>query len=87
MEHIRDMIANEKLVKSLQTNKDKAAIDEIKQQNKDRVKQGLNPIYLKKRDIKEHELKTKFDKLDKSGRLDKFMEDKAVEYDKKRYRK
>ena len=39
--------------------------------NKDRAKQGLNPIYYKKRELKELKYQDEFDKFDKRGKVDK----------------
>ena len=39
--------------------------------NKERAKLGKNPIYYKKRELKEMKYKEEFDKLDKKGRVDR----------------
>ena len=39
--------------------------------NRERAKEGKNPIYLKKRDIKALKYKEKFDKLNSDYRLEK----------------
>ena len=45
-----------------------------KQENRTRVEKGLEPKFVKKRDLKEQALKSKFDSLEKSGRTERFME-------------
>ena len=83
---IRNFIGQEKdlINKSLNKRKDKQTITQAKQNNKDRVEKGLNPVFLKKREIKEMRYKDKFDNLEKQGRLDGFMLKKQEEMDKKR---
>jgi hypothetical protein len=41
-------------------------------------------VFVKKREIKQVQLKQRFDALEKSGKIDRFMEKKHEEYDKKR---
>jgi len=41
-------------------------------------------VFVKKREIKQAHLKQRFDALEKSGKIDRFMEKKHEEYDKKR---
>ena len=41
--------------------------------NKERVEEGKPVYFAKKRDIKEMQLKDKFDQLEKKGLVDKYM--------------
>ena len=58
----------------------------MKNQNKERAKHGLEPIFKKKRDVKNMRYEKQFNDLEKSGKLDKFMKTKEEENDKKRQR-
>ena len=60
--------------------------DEMKKLNKERIKEGKEPIYLKQRDLKNIHLKDKFEQLDKAGKLENFMEKQHEKVDKKRAR-
>ena len=44
--------------------------------NRKRVEKGLNPYFLKKREMKELLLKKKYESLDKTNKLDAYMKDK-----------
>lgn len=72
------MVGEERaLIKKLKsTQEQKELIDQVKHENKERAQQGLAPIFKKKRDLKAMQLQKKFDQLDKSGRLEKFMKKK-----------
>ena len=61
-------------------------LKQAKVENEERVAEGLAPKYLKKRDFKEMRLKDQFDKLEKRGALDKFMEKRGEENERKRAR-
>ena len=58
----------------------------MKNQNKERANKGLDPVFKKKRDVKNMQFMQKFEDLDKSGRLEKFMKVREEENDKKRQR-
>ena len=89
MERIRDLIGEEKdiLNRGKERKKAQKVMKEAKDANKERAKQGLEPIYLKKREIKQLKFKDKFEKLEKDGKLESFLEKKTEENDKKRYRR
>ncbi|CAI2379483.1 unnamed protein product [Moneuplotes crassus] len=54
------------------SNPESKYLKEAKKMNKERAKKGQNPIYYKKRELKEMRYKEQFDKLDKKkGRVDK----------------
>ena len=59
-------------------------LSELKTENKDRVEKGLQPTYQKKRDIKNKKYEKQFDQLQKDGRLEKFLQNKSEDVDKKR---
>jgi hypothetical protein len=48
------------------------------------VEKGLEPIFIKKRNFKERDLKKKFDKLEASGGTEKFLEKQIDLQDRKR---
>ena len=48
-----------------------------KEINKERALQGKQPHYAKKRELKESQLRDKFDDLEKKGRLDSYMQKMA----------
>ena len=48
--------------------------DQLKILNKDRVEKGMEPVYAKKREVKQVLLKDRFERLEKSGKLDAVME-------------
>ena len=43
---------------------------------KEAIKKGKKPFFLKKRDLREAELKDRFESLSKRGKLNKYMEKK-----------
>jgi len=47
-----------------------------KQDNIERVQKGQQPVYLKKRELKERQHVDKFEKLDKEGKLQDFISKK-----------
>ena len=59
----------------------------MKQENKEGAEKGLDPKFLKRRDLKEMRYKEKFETLEKSGKLKEFIEKKQEETDKKRVRR
>ena len=59
-------------------------LKEAKIENEHRVAQGLEPKFLKKREFKELRLKDQFEKLEKRGALDKFMEKRGEENERRR---
>ncbi|CDW79299.1 rrna processing protein [Stylonychia lemnae] len=86
IKQIRDLIGNDKsfMNKNKKQKQEKEVIQEQKKVNKERAEKGLQPLYLKKREIKEMQVKQKFEKLDKDGNLEKFIQRKQEEKDKKR---
>ena len=71
-------------MKTLKTKDEVEGLAKVKQENKERAHKGLEPIFKKKRELKEMGLETKFNKLQKSGKLEKFMHSKAEYNDGKR---
>ena len=73
---ISDLIGEEKQIRQniKKQKEDNNTLTNIKSQNKERIDKGLNPIFKKKRDIKATRLETKYDDLEKKGKLDKFMD-------------
>ena len=53
------------------------ALAKVKKINRERAEDGKNAYFTKKREIKEMQLKDKFDQLDKKGTLDKYMQKMA----------
>jgi len=55
MKRLREMVGEEKdqVHKNEQKNKDKLILKEVKQQNKERAAKGLEPMFLKKRELKD----------------------------------
>ena len=49
---------------------------EFMKQEREAVSHGKKPFFLKKRDIREAELKDRFESLSKRGKLNKYMEKK-----------
>ena len=82
------MLNEEKLFSQKQKNDRQAKKDKdlLKAQNKERVQNGLEPVYLKRKEVKNVHLKQKFEQLEKSGKLDSFMEKRYEEVDRKRAR-
>ena len=60
--------------------------DELKRLNKERVAQGKEPIYAKRNEVKNMHLRDQFEKLEKTGKLDSFLEKRHQMVDKKRAR-
>ena len=83
------MLGEEKdaMNKAAQKRKDKDILKEIKQENKARAEKGLDPKFMKRRELKELRHKDQFEKLEKSGKLKEFIERKAEENDKKRVKR
>ena len=86
LRRLRDMLGQEKDManKGEQRKKDKEILKEVKQTNKDRAMKGLDPMFLKKRELKELRHKGQFEKLEKEGKLDEFMQKKQEEKDRRR---
>ena len=59
-------------------------MNKVKQDNIERAQRGLAPVFKKKRDLKAMQLQQKFDQLESSGKLDKFMQKRMEDKDKKR---
>ena len=72
LNHFRELIGSEKQLKNKIENfqKEQQLLGDLKNQNKERVQKGLEPVFKKKRDVKNMEFMKKFDDLDKSGKLD-----------------
>ena len=81
------MIGEEKsLMKKRESKlKQKDILKSVKELNKERVSKGAQPYYLKKSQLKDLQLKEKFDKLDKEGRLESFLQ-KQQEFSDKKHR-
>ena len=62
--------------KSKQKAQDKAILKEVKEQNKERAVKGQEPVYIKKRELKERRHRDKFEKLDREGKLEDFIKKK-----------
>ena len=62
-ERIKEMMAEEKILKSKlkKQNEEHIMMQNLKKQNKQRVLSGQEPVYAKKREIKELKLKDRFD--------------------------
>mmetsp|Transcript_7394 Transcript_7394/g.6553 ORF Transcript_7394/g.6553 Transcript_7394/m.6553 type:complete len:170 (-) Transcript_7394:37-546(-) len=59
-------------VKNMSTNSAESKyLKQAKDMNKERAKKGLNPIYYKKRELKEMKYKEQFEKLEKKGKVDR----------------
>mmetsp|Transcript_14695 Transcript_14695/g.25015 ORF Transcript_14695/g.25015 Transcript_14695/m.25015 type:complete len:110 (-) Transcript_14695:43-372(-) len=86
---VREMIGQEKQIsmRLKQKKEEEGVLDEMKQQNRERASKGFEPVFHKKRDMKTIKLKKQFDELDKKGKLDKFLDEKTQEVDKKRQRR
>lgn len=66
------MIYSDNLIlKKKREDKSKTALQGVKQMNIDRAKHGLAPKYVKRRDMKAMQYSKEFDKLEKSGNLEK----------------
>jgi len=83
---IKQLLGEEKdfINKQKQRKAEREATKKLKQQNKERVAQGQNPVFAKKREIKHIALKDKFDKLQRKGQLNKFIDKRTEEVEKKR---
>ena len=55
----------------------------IKSENIDRVKKGLEPVFKKKREIKQMKYQNQYEQLEKTGKLDSFMKRKGEELEKR----
>lgn len=73
--------------KSKQRQKEKEIMKTAKMENIERVKKGMEPVFLKKRELKERQHIEKFEKLEKSGKLDDFIQKKQEENDRKRVKR
>ena len=85
---VKELLNEEKQFSARQKNdrREKQQKDLLKAQNKERVAQGLEPIYVKRSEVKQVHLKEKFDKLEQSGKLENFLEKRHEAIDKKRAR-
>ena len=88
LNHFRELIGSEKQLKNKIENfkKEQSLLGDLKNENKERVQKGLDPVFKKKRDVKNMQFMKKFDDLEKSGKLEKFMKSREEENDKKRQR-
>ena len=86
---LRAMLGEEKDManKSKQRQKEKEIMKTAKMENIERVKKGMEPVFLKKRELKERQHIEKFEKLEKSGKLDDFIQKKQEENDRKRVKR
>lgn len=83
---LREMLGEERdaMNKAAQKSKDKAILKEAKLENRQRAEKGLEPKYMKKKELKEMRHKEHFEKLEKSGKLKEFIEKQTEIQDKKR---
>jgi len=58
-------------------------LKKVKEINKERVKKGKEPVYLKDRQLKELGYREKFEELERKGKLEEFIEKKEIETDKR----
>ena len=86
---LKQMLQEERLfsAKQKQHRQDKEAKDKLKVINRERAAEGKSAIYAKKTQMKQTLLKDKFEKLNKEGKLDRFMEKQHEEFDRKRARR
>ncbi|TYZ60983.1 hypothetical protein PybrP1_005338 [[Pythium] brassicae (nom. inval.)] len=66
-------VRSQELSEKKKSEKIKSALTKRKRDERDAVASGKNPFYLKRKDKKKLELETKFQDLQESGRLSKFM--------------
>jgi hypothetical protein len=57
------MMSDDKQLLGKRNSQEKQVLSELKQRNKERVKQGLEPIFAKRRELKEQKFQKKFDEL------------------------
>ena len=57
-----------------QQKQEKASKNKLKAINKQRAAEGKDAVFAKKNQIDRHPLQEQFDKLEKEGKLDRFME-------------
>lgn len=79
---LNDLISEEKqfMAKQRSHDKERQAKLVLKKENQARVDQGKDVVFVKKREIKQAYLKTKFESLEKTGKIDRFLEKKHEEY-------
>ena len=77
---IKGMIGEEKSIRKAMEKKrgQHETMKRLKDENKQRIEKGQEPVYLKKRDIKTLKHRDHFDRLEKDGKLDAFMEKKEM---------
>ena len=63
---------------------EKEMLKQAKLDNEKRVADGLQPKFLKKREFKELRLRDQFEKLESRGALDKFIEKRGEENERRR---
>uniref|UniRef100_K3WEB5 rRNA biogenesis protein RRP36 n=1 Tax=Globisporangium ultimum (strain ATCC 200006 / CBS 805.95 / DAOM BR144) TaxID=431595 RepID=K3WEB5_GLOUD len=66
-------LRSQELTENKKQEKIKSALTKRKREEREAVESGKNPFYLKRKDKKKLELQTKFQDLQESGRLSKFM--------------
>jgi len=86
---LREMLGAEKdaMHKAEQRGKDKEILKGVKQENRERAARGLEPKYLKKRELKDLRHKEAFERLESSGKMKEFVERKQEELDRKRVKR
>lgn len=86
---LRELLGEEKDManKSKQRQKEKEIMKAAKQENIERVQKGQQPVFLKKRELKERQHVDKFEKLDKEGKLQDFILKKQEENDRRRVKR
>ena len=89
MHKLRELLGEEKDManKGKQRQKEKEILKAAKQENIDRVQKGQQPVYLKKRELKERQHVDRFEKLDKEGKLQEFIQKKQEENDRRRVKR
>ena len=76
---MKDLLGEEKslIQRQKQEKLNYESLKRLKEINKERVLEGKQPHFSKKRDLKESQLREKFDDLEKKGRLDSYMQKMA----------
>ena len=84
---VKEMMGEEKTLKRAMAKKrdDISTMNRLKDENKERIEKGHEPVYLKKREIKTLKHKDRFEQLEKDGKLDKFMEKKQMSQKRPKY--
>ena len=69
------------------TEDQREVLKQVKLQNEERVQKGLTPVFKKKRELKEQKYLSKFESLQKEGKLDSFMDKQERNKESKNYKK